>query len=315
MRLRRWKLVLIVVSVLAVGALLTSDPAQYLILAYLYETGLADSTPTDTTVTDVTATTDPSGRPATLLSAFFGLDNALPRISNWGICDSAAGKDGMPVIFSHELDLESLQAGDFEVRTAAGKLGEITCVTLAPADDHGEWRTVLVVGELGSIEDQPARVRIVGNLLAKDRSVNFVGSETGVVPLEDGPSLTWSEAVPEPDWNLGQPATRLPWGGGSGCPEGTQQVIRATWDGGVTKPGGGEADDAVRQAYVVTVEDGDGRTRDVSPFALGDTGDGDNNHSLCLDVVDPAVSVFFPAGLLTDPREDLNPETRQAVLR
>ena len=98
---------------------------------------------------------------------------------------------------------------------------------------------VLVVGELGSIEDQPVRVRVVGNLLAKDRSVNFVGSETGVVPLEDGPSLTWSEAVPEPDWNLGQPATRLPWGGGSGCPEGTQQVIRATWDGGVTKPGGG----------------------------------------------------------------------------
>ena len=92
-------------------------------------------------------------------------------------------------------------------------------------------------------------------------------------------------------------------------------MIRATWQGGVTKPGGAEADDVVRQAYVVTVEDGDGRTRDVSPFALGDLGDGDNNHSLCLDVVDPAVSVYFPAGLLTDPREDLNPETRQAVLR
>jgi hypothetical protein len=27
------------------------------------------------------------------------------------------------------------------------------------------------------------------------------------------------------------------------------------------------------------------------------------------------VSVYFPAGLLTDPREDLNPETRQAALR
>ena len=51
MRLRRWKLVLIVFSVLAVGALLASDPARLLFLAYLYETDLADSTPTDTTVT------------------------------------------------------------------------------------------------------------------------------------------------------------------------------------------------------------------------------------------------------------------------
>jgi hypothetical protein len=188
-------------------------------------------------------------------------------------------------------------------------------VTLAPADDRGELRTVLVVGELGSIDDQPARVRIVGNLLSKDRTVNFAGGESGVVRLEDGPNLTWAEAVPEPDWNLGRSATRLPWGGGSGCPEGTQQVIRATWEGGVTKPGGAEADDGVRRAYSVTVEDADGRTRDVSPFALGDLGDGDNNHALCLDVADPAVSVHFPAGLLTDPNEDLNPETRQAVLR
>ena len=33
-----------------------------------------------------------------------------------------------------------------------------------------------------------------------------------------------------------------PWGGGSGCPEGTRQVIRATWEGGVTLPGGGEVE-------------------------------------------------------------------------
>ena len=89
----------------------------------------------------------------------------------------------------------------------------------------------------------------------------------------------------------------------------------ATWQGGVTLPGGAEVDAAVRQAYSVTVAAADGGTRDVSPFALGDMGDGDNNHLLCLDVVDPAVSVHFPIGLVTDPREDLNPETRQAVLR
>ena len=36
---------------------------------------------------------------------------------------------------------------------------------------------------------------------------------------------------------------------------------------------------------------------------------GDNNHELCLDVTGTPQSVYFPAGHLTDPREDLNPET------
>ena len=313
--MQRRKVIWLTVVVVAIVALLANNRVQFLILAYLYEIELADWTPEDTTVTDVTTTVDPGGREATLLSAFFGLDNRLPLPANLGICKGAAHMDGMPVIFSHELDLESMQAGDFEVRTEAGKVGEITCVTLAPADNPGEWRTVLVVGELGSFEDQPARVRIVGNLLSKGRTVNFIGSEVDVVRLEEGPSLTWAESVPEAEWNLSQPSTRPPWGGGDTCPQGTRQVIRVTWEGGVTLPGGAEVDDTVRRAYSVTVRDAEGGRRDVKPFALGDMGDGDNNHLLCLDVVDPAVSVHFPAGLVTDPNEDLNPETRQTVLR
>ena len=314
MQLKRHHIILIVL-VLVIGGLLASKPVQYLILAYLYENTLSDSTTEDTTVTDITATTDSNGRPATLLSAFFGLDNGLPRVSNLGICDSAANRDGMPVIFSHELDPDTLQAGDFKVETESGKQGEIICVTLAPADDLGEWRTVLVVGELGSAEDQPNRVTIVGNLLSKDGTVNFMGKQTGVVRLEDGPSLAWSETVPEPEWDLGRPATRLPWGGGSACPEGTRQVIRVTWQGGVTLPGGAEVDDTVRRSYRVTVQEADNSTRDIAPFALGDKGDSDNNHLLCLDVTETAVSVQFPAGLVTDPREDLNPQTRITVQR
>ena len=31
--------------------------------------------------------------------------------------------------------------------------------------------------------------------------------------------------------------------------------------------------------------------------------------------VEPALELHFPAGLVTDPNEDLNPETRQSVLR
>ena len=60
---------------------------------------LSDSTQQDTTTTDVTATRDANGRKASLLSAFFGIDNGLPRVANRGICRGAAGQDGMPVIF------------------------------------------------------------------------------------------------------------------------------------------------------------------------------------------------------------------------
>ena len=278
-----------------------------------HEITLADSSPADTTVTNVTANLDSQGRQAKLLSAFYGIDNGLPRASNFVICEGAAGKDGMPVIFSHEIDVTTMQAGDFRVTAASGKIGEITCVTLAPADDKGEFRTALVVGHYGSIDDQPVKVEIVGNLLSMDNNLNFKGASSSVIPLEAGPKLIWAEVVPESEWQLGKAATPLPFGGGSGCPEGTKQVVRTTWAGGVTKPGGDEVDDTERLKYRVTVLQEDNSVIEVTPFALGDLGDGDNNHELCLDLVDKPQAVFFPAGYMTDPREDLNPETTIAI--
>ena len=274
-----------------------------------YEITLADSSPTDTTVTNITANRDSQGQQATLLSAFYGLDDDLPRVANRGICEGAAGKDGMPVIFSHEIDVSSMQAGDFRVTTASGRIGEITCVTLAPADDKGEFRTVLFAGQYGSIDDQPVKVEVIGNLLSIDKSLNFKGASVDVIPLEDGPTMILAEVVPEDEWELDKAATPLPWGGGSGCLVGSKQVVRVTWTGGVTKPGGDEVDDVERLQYKVTVMREDSSTAEVTPFALGDLGDGDNNHKLCLDVVGTPQSVLFPAGYLTDPREDLNPET------
>lgn len=302
-------LTLILVSLLIPGC----DRIQLFIAIQNYGHGLADSTQQDTTETDVRATRHPDGRQAELLSAFFGLDGGLPRIANKGICEGAAGKDGMPVIFSHEIDLSTMQAGDFRVVSASGTIGKITCVTLAPADDPGESRTVLVVGQYGSIDDQPVSVEIVGNLLSKDRQVNFRGGRSPVIALEEGPTMEWAEVVPEDQWDLGKPATLLPWGGGSGCPVGTRQVVRVTWAGGVTKPGGQEIDDDERTAYRVTTSVGGGDVIEVVPFAIGDLGDGDNNHELCLDREGTPLDVEFPAGLVSDPREDLNPPTRVGV--
>ena len=229
--------------------------------------------------------------------------------------DGAVGSDGMPVVFSQELDVETLQAGDFRVVLADGSAGEIVCVTPAPANDEGEFRTILMIGDFGSIENQPARVEVRGNILSSDGRANFRGAGIDVTRLEEGPSLVRAEIVPPEEWALGQSATRFPFGGGSGCPESTRQVVRVVWNGGVTKPGGSDIDDLEREAYVVFLDGGaDGLTQ-VTPFAVGDLGDGDNNHELCLDTERPAVRVAFPAGLLTDPREDLNPATEVLVSR
>ena len=269
---------------------------------------------TDTTITDVTNTRDEYGRDAKLLSAFFGLDNALPkRVSDRIACEGAGGSDGMPVIFSHEIDNTTLEPGDFRVITASGAIGNVVCLTLAPADEPGELRTALLAGQYGSIDDQPVTVEIIGNVLSLDGGVNFKGTRINVTALENGPTIVRTEIVPMSQWNLGTKATSLPWGGGNRCPAGTLQVVRAIWSGGITKPGGKPADDQERALYKVTVKSPAQSPRDVTPFALADLNDGDNNHLLCLDTPDPALFVSFPAGHLTDPREDFNPATSMAV--
>lgn len=276
-----------------------------------YERTLDTYAQTDTTVTDVANSRHADGRDVALISAFFGLDNALPvRNTNRVACEGGGGGDGMPVIFSHEVDIRTLEPGDFRVTTVSGAVGEVTCLTLAPADDPGELRTALLTGNYGSAEDQPVRVDIVGNILSLDNTVNFRGASIAVTPLEAGPTIVWAERVLERQWSLGQEATFLPWGGGSRCPVGTLQVIRVTWGGGVTAPDDREADDAERALYQVSVVRADGSEAEIAPFALADLRDGDNNHLLCLDTTDTVRSVFFPAGHLTDPREDLNPDTR-----
>jgi hypothetical protein len=282
---------------------------EQVILLRTYDDPTANSSPVDTTVTDVSANRDSMGRQATLLSAFYGLDDDLPHVANHGIGKGAGGADGMPVIFSHEIDPQTMQPGDFRITTASKSIGNIAWVTLAPADDQGESRTVLFAGHFGSIEDQPVKVEVIGNLLSRDGTLNFKGASVDVTPLEDGPTMIWAEVVPEEEWDLGKEATPRLWGGGSGAPEGTKQVVRVTWAGGVTKPGGGEVDEVERLLYKITVLQKDGRKIRVSPFAIADLGDGDNNHELCLDVIGDPLSIYFPAGHLTDPREDLNPET------
>mgnify|MGYP006271763383 CR=1 FL=1 len=236
-----------------------------------------------------------------LLSAFFGLDNQIPA----GIpgCQNAGNDDGLPVVFSHTLNAFSIQETDFEVISASGARSTPVCATLLPAISPGELRTVLLIGEFGNPDDQPEEVTIVSNLFsnrAEGRRVNFKGATKRVVPLEDGPSLALAEIVPRIQRALAQ----------NGCPsDNTAQVVRAVWDGGITKPGGAEVDDVERELYRVTIKNAQGQISEVTPFAFGDLNDGDNNHLLCLDVEGRPINVSFPAGAMTDPNDDLNPRT------
>jgi len=241
-----------------------------------------------------------------ILSAFFGLDDSWSiRIRTFLPCRGVNGRDGMPVIFSEEIDVKTLDPQDFRITTASGQTGRVDCVTLRPADEHGEERTVLVIGEYGSREDQPVKVDIVGDLMSLDGGVNFNGAQADVIPLEAGPTMILSEMVPQKNWRLG---TR------SHCPsDDVKSVVRVTWTGGITKPGGDEIDDQEMQLYRVNVRKAGGEIATVTPIAVADLNDNDNNHELCLDVDGEPLSVFFPAGALTDPNEDLNPDTEVTV--
>jgi hypothetical protein len=286
--------------------LYTTGLAALLVVPMLGCTGPHSLEPADTTA-DLGLPRATPGGPAQLLSAFFGLDNKMPQRAN-SICRGAVGLDGMPVIFSTEIDHTTLQAGDFLVTKKSGAKGHVHCVTLVPATDAGELRTVLLIGEFGNADaDAPARVEVTGRIHAIDRTLDFKGTAVAVTPLEPGPTLILAERFDptHPYKGLDVPQTR-----GDDCPaKDTLQAVRVVWAGGVTLANGKEPGAAERGLYRVTVRAQDGTVRVVAPTALADLGDGDNNHLLCLSTTDRPVSVAFPAGIFTDPNGDLNPAT------
>lgn len=241
-----------------------------------------------------------------LLSAFFGLnDSRQIAVRTALICQGISGSDGMPVIFSHEVNPDTLDPEDFRVIRASGEIGTVGCVTLRPANDVGELRTALVVGNYGSAEDPPASVEIVSDVLSLDGALNFAGTTASVIPLADGPTIILAEEVPPNYWSLG---------GDGDCPRARlRSVVRVVWVGGITKPGGDEIDETEMGRYRVSIRQADGTPIDVTPMAVGDLNDNDNNHELCLDVEGEPLSVSFPAGFLTDPNDDLNPDTSISV--
>ncbi|MEL6944965.1 MAG: hypothetical protein AAFO82_20100, partial [Bacteroidota bacterium] len=131
-------------------------------------------------------------RKAKMLSALFGLDDALPPRARL-IWKGAPGKDGMPIVFSHEIDPSTLDASDFQVKTQKGDIREVEHASYRPAVEEFELRTLLLIGHYGEYPDnEPIEVEIVGELKSRDGQ-NLKGQKNAVTPLMDGPFISYAE--------------------------------------------------------------------------------------------------------------------------
>ena len=215
----------------------------------------------------------------------------------------------MPIVFSQEVDPSTLEKTDFEITTASGDKLTPSDITLNPANEEFELRTVLMVGELGDHpEDPPVSLQIVGDLLSRSGQ-NYIGQTVAVTPLPDGPFISYAEHF---TFTEGYPYVAT--GRGYDCPrEETPLVVRTVWAGGVRATNGQELGDNELDAFSVTLVQGTD-TIQVLPFLIADLKDNDNNIDLCLRETGIPIKVSAQAGIAIDPNSDVNPATEIEVL-
>ena len=233
----------------------------------------------------------------TLVSAFFGLDNGLPSL----LCNQPGSLlDGMPVNFKFPLDASSLSETDFEVLDNLGNIHIPMCAFLAPANENGENRTVLLIGEFGSaVTNPPVEVRVVDDLFTTatisgesscSEIINLNGiTTTNVIPLADGPSLFFAQKI---DGNLNE------------CNSGVQ-TIQVAWNGGITPYIGGDIEFNLFQ-YYIGYSDSSGVLIPHVPISISDINDNDNFHQLCFSTSDEIVKISMMANAVEDPNQDPN---------
>jgi hypothetical protein len=233
---------------------------------------------------------------ASILSAYHGLDQ-LPAVASLLCGLNVAGDDGIPVVFSTQLQVDSVVPESFVVIRSDGESVVPNCATLHPADEPLEQRTVLLTGEFGTFGETPLRVEVTGSLLTFDGESLLGLSTEDITPLEDGPQVVLAERF-APDTN----------GLAGECPNGTAQAVQLTWEGGVTGPANAALGEEQRLGTWVLLEDG----ATVNPLALVDD-DPDNHVLACLAEDSPAQWVVVHAGLFHDPGDVANPATHAEV--
>ena len=174
----------------------------------------------------------------------------------------------------------------FVVHRSSGAESPVGCATLAPAVEAEERRTILLLGEFGSDGDPPVGVEITGTLLTDD-GVDAQGAvvET-VVPLAAGPSIVLAEHYLISD---------LPTGAQMNAPD-TDHIIKTTWDGGVSGPGGTDLDESHRLETKVEYASGEVRVATL----LADAFDHDNHVEFCMSAPGEPVAITASSGLYED---------------
>ena len=180
--------------------------------------------------------------------------------------------------------------------------------TLRPANEDGENRTVLLIGEFGNDgSNPPVEVRIVGDVLTKKKrseasalseAKNLKGTSTkNVIPLGKGPKMFFAQILE------GDLAER---------PSSTGQVVQVAWEGGITPNDKSVSEEDLAQFYRVYV-DKNGKLIPLTPKSIADVNDNDNFHQLCVVSNDPIAKVSMPANIVKDPNGDPNPDTEVIV--
>lgn len=258
-----------------------------------------------------------------IVSAFYGIDDFLPITV---YCPGAGAVDGLVLVFSHKLDLTSLDAEDFEITTKNGINYIPDCATLTPAGENNEARTVLLVGQFGSASvNEPVKVRIVDNLLTRASTQsefatcspvqNAKGlSIDTVIPLSAGPVISYALLLDSNEMQLGlPPSPGFPGNNiGGGCPIGTKQVVQVIWSGGITPSNSGTLESDLAQYYTVWV-DSAGIIIPKIPALIADINDRDNYHDVCLNTLFKPVKITFAQGFVNDPNNDSNPVTEKEL--
>lgn len=236
---------------------------------------------------DETSTTEPE-----LLSAYLGaIDVALPGpLAAASGCPQIAGDDGMPVVFSVQVDAATIDPEDFTITTESGMTTTPSCATLQPAIDEDELFTVLLTGPLGTDDDRPFSVQVTGEIFGLDGEELQTLSVEPVTNPEEGTSLVFAF---------------LDDAGETCQARGSTQEIAATFQGGITAPFGNEVGPLQLPGFNILEEDGTSAT----PRGYDDLNDGDNHLVLCVPPrVDP-VALSVDAGTVFDPGNFPNPET------
>jgi hypothetical protein len=236
---------------------------------------------------DPTAETD-----AEILSAYMGaVDIPIPRALEaiTGV-EQQLGDDGMPVVFSVQIDASTLSPEDFAITTASGATTTPTVATLAPANESDELRTVLLAGPLGSANDLPVSVSVAGSLQSVDGQ-ELRGLTSEVSTNANGPELVLAVLDPaETDAD-----------GGETMPA----RVQTTWQGGVSGRFGRELGPRELEGFELIDENGDAHR----PVGFEDLGDEDNHVVLLVPEGVTPVRVDVRAGTLYDPTNQPNPDT------